>query len=1173
MDEIHGEVSPPAINRSNGALVSDNISQVVEGVDNVERPAKVAKGYSAANRPPPELPHITNNVIPLSNVLKFYTQEAFKQITTLVENLASTKDSEDDSVRKKKFLELIIALRQDFIKIYTLVKWAANSKDVSRFIDLLNWLRMQEFYFDQLTFQLNALNGYSGAKLPNSDLITSLEVLFKGRPQLPSYNYIKIPKISPEKTLEVMQDLNLILMTRIALIDIPKRFINNYVIKDGRIYFSVPNEFQVSITVANDMIIESHDEYTKSPFYFIDFKFLFGINPDTSLITHRDNKIVTKLPRSSHENLEKIVNATLLNQGLHGLYDLLHKFSISFKLYLIAKQLKELQINTRWRNNLQVNYQNGKSLIILNYWSGQYLSKGWKSFIELGIDRNYNLNFRWFKNGKYNVNTELSALFNKHLKNTNEGEEEKDDSTDDIEEPEDLNVDLILNIVVNKHSELLMSKVFNSLDAKLNTTDNPDQISYITPHQLLIKSSPTKSTIFCINPLTGLFYFIDPCPVQNLIAKKINSPPTVVKNKNFVAESDMVNTIVDGLTQLRLEIFNKEIHNRLLTTEWINNDIIGLNDYEISRLSNFFANSLDYNLNVNKIQFYRRKNWPSSWFLINLVSGVTSVTFWWVARIKSVSGEWKIQWIQKLHLNEKTPSVEITDDVVSVYDGVEPTNLNFEFFNNLSTACSNMIIDHMLLEELFKRNIKFLKVDNTALILQKFNIDKIPDDEDTQDTDDKNVKEENDMSDFMIEDQPEEEPKEKPLIYESIIMIYNDNNLLPVYNSATSLFLKIKLINLNNLTQMKLKLFGKLRNLSIRNSPENFLQLNLKIDEIKNFFEIDDLINLSSRTNGGEIEVSGSDSASSATTNHLLDKIFNNLNKLNKLIKILDQLNKNKIQIINNSVNDIIIKIDDNLDNLIIKLPEKATDSIKLISEEEVKDGGNPEVKLILDYLNKYLSNYYSDDFFANDEDKFYDGNKKTSIVGIIKYLKEINPILKSVQTIKAKLRKPESAFKLSNGLSKLNFDIKFTTLNLIQYVFHMNYQTPSSSKKIFKDKIVISLSFKNNKFDKVSKNLIKISLKDNLNSKNLKYKKLFELIFKSINEYDLENQKQNQIESQVQTPAYSNSGSIDAHAHQLIKLNYDFLVNSSLVGELMVRIANCFVLYLQAESNGRYNQ
>ncbi|KAG7663528.1 RGR1 [[Candida] subhashii] len=1090
--------------------------------------------------PPPEIPHITNNILPLSHVLKYYTQEAYKQLTRLIENLSLTTHSESDVERKKKFLEIIIQLRQDFIKIYTLVKWSANAKDVGKFIDLLNWFRMQEFYFEQLTFQLNALNGFSGAKLPNSDLFTALEVLFKKRPQLPSYNHIKSSPISPQKTLEVLKDLNLALMTRFALMDIPTRFLNNYDIKDGRVYISVPNEFQVSITVGNELIIDDPKDYHKSPFYFIDFKFLFGINPETLLITHRDNKIITRLPPSSHAKLEKVANQILLNQGLEGLYELLHKYSISFKLYLIAKQLKELLINTRWRNNIQINYQNGKSLIIVNYWSSHYLSRNWKSFLELGIDRNYNLNYRWFKNGKYDLQNSFDEIFQSRFANneevyhhTNENDYENaiidDDSMDNDEDsPEDLNVDLILNVVVNKHAELLMDQVYHKLTERFNdaATGGGEQISMINCHQLLLKLSPNKSTIFAINPLTGYFYFIDPSPLQNQITKKINSPPPpgsiINNNKNFTTEADMINYVIDQLIQLRLEVFTKEINNKLFTTEWINNDIITLNDYENNKLS------MNSNIGISKIQFYRRKNWPSSsWFLINLVSGITTTTFWWVARIKSIKGEWKIQWVQKIKFDQSLSMGEEEggdddDDEQEANGGVSPQYLNYEFFTNLSTLCANMIIDHVILEELQFRNIKFLKVNQIEAVLHKFHIDGIPQDE--------NVDEDEIIK---SEDGVPVSARDKPLIYESVIMIYNNNDLLPIYNSSTSLFLKIKLINHHNTSLMKLRLFGTLRNLSLKTSPANFLELNLRINETKQYFQIDDVINLSNTTATTMNDTRG---IGVESNNQLLEKLFNNLNKFGKLIKIVDQLSKNNIEIINNnSVNDITIKVDDGkLGHILIKLPESANDSIRLMPGNACAK----EVELILQYINGYLK---STSIGTRDKN-----SKVTpSIVGIIRYLQEIIPIINSISQIKQLVSSKK--FRLPNGLPKLNFDVMFNSLDSVQYIFHLSSANPTSSKKIVKDRIVINVSFKQNKFDTIRRNLIKISLKDNLNQRNLKYKKLFELIFKSISDFDLSRNKEND--------------------EVLVKLNYDFLVSINIAEEIMNRIGNSFMQYLQLES------
>lgn len=54
----------------------------------------------------PEIPHISSNILPLSNILKFHTQEAYKQLTTIIENLSVTHESENDSSRRKSFYNL-----------------------------------------------------------------------------------------------------------------------------------------------------------------------------------------------------------------------------------------------------------------------------------------------------------------------------------------------------------------------------------------------------------------------------------------------------------------------------------------------------------------------------------------------------------------------------------------------------------------------------------------------------------------------------------------------------------------------------------------------------------------------------------------------------------------------------------------------------------------------------------------------------------------------------------------------------------------------------------------------------------------------------------------------------------------------------------------------------------
>lgn len=1035
---------------------------IVNGMQTPREDTEPSKIKLLLHRPPPAIPHVTANIVPLSNILKFYTQEAYKLLTTTIENLLGTQGTENDASRKKTFLQAIISIRQDFIKVYTLVKWAASAKDVSRLIDLLNWFRTQENFFQHLAFGLNELNQYSGAKLPNSDLITALEVLVDGRPQLPLYNMLKARKISPEKTLEVLRDLNLVLTTRMALVgDVPARFINNYRIQDGRIVFTIPNEFQVSVTVGNDLIIDNDDDYYKSPFYFIDFSFLFGTLGAS-----------TSLPKLLLANLEKTINAILLKQGLLGLYDTLHKYTISFKLYLILRQLRDLSLNSKWHSSIQFKYQ--LSLIIINYWAGHYLLKNWKSFIELGIDNNYNLNFRWFKNGKYTGHNTSSflELFS---------DEQAADSSDD------LSIDLLLNLIVNKHSEMLVEKVY----CELLSLVSDDYCSYINPHQLLLKLTPTKSAVFAINPLTGLFYFTDPSPIQNVICKRINSQPTQVKNRNFVSEKDMVSNIVQNLIQLKLETFNKEINNKLISTEWISNEIIKLNEYEAIKLFNFIEGTdiVSTNNATNKLQYYRCKNWPSSWFLINLINGLTFQTYWWVARIKSIKGEWKIQWVQKLKF-ENDP-VNSEEEVVA-----RDQELNYEFFSTLSRQCSNLIIDHMIVEELQVRKIKYLKV--SLSVLQKFNLPKGDDDE-----------------------------LASPTLYESCIILYNNDNLLPISNSSTSLFLKVKLVSVNNLTHMRLSLVGYLRNLPLENN-NGFSKLNLKLYPDEKSFEIFELINLSDKMN----ETSGTESNGKAL---LLDTLFNNLNQVNQLIRILDELNKTDTAIISHSIDEILIQLKDEFYRpLTLKLPKDEGSKITFTASDDERN----EVKLILTFLNKNLE--YEDGSERLD--------KNSLIIGEIKYLQEIVPILKTIFSVR-EFFEVNNSQRLPNGVKKLTFDIKFLNLNLVQLVFNLNHVDANSPKKIVKDKIIIGINFKNNKFSvEPNRILVKLSMKDNLNSKNLKYKKLFELIFKAINDFDKAHQNNNDKKM------------------SLIKLNYDFLLDSFFIEPLMGKISECFLVYLSSD-------
>lgn len=1070
---------------------SVNGESSVGQVSTEDTKVKVMRGTKA-----PTLPHITNNIVPLSNILKYHTQEAFKQLVTVIENLSATRDLTSDLNRKKKFLQLIISLRQEFVKIYVLVKWASNAKDIGKLIDVLNWLRSQEYYFDQLCLGLSDLNRYSGAKLPNPDLPTSLEVLVMKRPQLPSYNLIERSPVSPEKILEVLQELNLVLTTRMALMDdLPNVFVHNYTVKNGRVYLQVDHEFQVQISVANDLMIELKKDYYKSPFFFVDFRFSFGINPETLLITHGDEYGSTRLPEGSFKKLEAAANSVLLHHGFHGLYDLLHKYSISFKIYLMAKQLKEICVNSKWRGNLQFKYQKNRSLLIINYWSNHYMSKNWQSFIELGMDRNCNIGVRWFKHGKYDFSIDFSSLFREYnrfdsITHEDVSEEEVEMNSDTVNmaemkrELQDLSIDLILSTVVNKHSEILMQRVYEELNGFFSTRSN---VCYLlTPQQLFFKLTPNKSSIFAINPLTGFFYFIDPSPIQDQAMRKINLLNPSVRNQNSIKLDEMGQKIVEDLVQVRLDTFNEELSTKLGVCGWIKNRTIVLNDYETMKLFNFFTHRRSKASKKNKISFFRCKNWPSGWFLTTFIEGTSYRPLLWVTRIKSVKGEWTIQWIQKVNvgdqrINDFNSQLELSTRET---DEETETDLNYIFFENLSILCSNMIIDHMILEELQTRHIQYMRGlthDRMLKLIEKFELQNLGFNEETYGN--SNI-----------------------WRYESMMVLYNDSALLPLENSSTCLFLETKLISDNYMDQMKIKLFGKLRNL-LDNLSDSFEGENLTISSLRDYFEINDVVNLSAM---------GFDESTSKVDKNLLGSLLSKLKKFSRFLRILNLLVENGFAILSISFNAIKIKVYPQSPKTVIIHFNEKDEKFRLEYMHEVAI----EDSLILKFLNRYLGSNRVDE---ND------------IIGVMIYLQELHKVFASISNIKKQLDSPEN--KLPNGLKILNFEIQVDDLNYMRIIFFVNY-TNSAIKKYASDKISVSLCFKTDKFSKESRLNCRVSMKENLTSKNLKYKSLFGNIFKNLSE-------------------------LEASKDRLfIKFNYDFFVDCDLLPELLMRIRDCFQHY-----------
>ncbi|GME99843.1 unnamed protein product [Ambrosiozyma monospora] len=255
------------------------------------------------------------------------------------------------------------------------------------------------------------------AKLPNPDLTTALEVLIKGRPQLPTYDFIPAKPLNPALVLNTLKNLNVELSTRMALQEgLPPEFYN-YTVKDGRVTFHVPNSFQCSISIADD----SPD----SNFFLVDFKLGFQ-SKDVRLIPK-----VTSLPRQTFHHLEKFANRELSKQNqqqqlqqpqptastdnnnnnsnngsatvvtgsgencLFSLFKLLHNYSTTCKLYQLHRHLIQLRMGI-WKGHITHTYNAEKCFVVITYWLKR---RAVKSTIEIGKFKDNELDFRWIKEG------------------------------------------------------------------------------------------------------------------------------------------------------------------------------------------------------------------------------------------------------------------------------------------------------------------------------------------------------------------------------------------------------------------------------------------------------------------------------------------------------------------------------------------------------------------------------------------------------------------------------------------------------------------------------------------------------------------------------------------------------------------------------------------------------
>lgn len=271
--------------------------------------------------------------------------------------------------------------------------------------------------------------------------------------------------MTAKRTLKKLQKLNRIISVRLTLHDHVPHAFQTYRVHDGRVTFSVPEEFEVDLSVG--------EESQASQFFFVDIRFMFSPS--------------SNVPKGRVLNeLDIKVNDVLRDSGLTGCFNLLHNLVLTNKVNILFKQAAELARGL-WSEVLRVELLH--RTLIVQYWA---LKPGVKSWIEVGIKGGRRggpglpyLSLRWMRDGQEVEDADIE--FNTGC----------------------LSMECILRSVIAQHVSYILSSVYANVSKDLlfanGTLSLRAQLSRTEPGdcQLNVQLTAARHLRATVEPMSG----------------------------------------------------------------------------------------------------------------------------------------------------------------------------------------------------------------------------------------------------------------------------------------------------------------------------------------------------------------------------------------------------------------------------------------------------------------------------------------------------------------------------------------------------------------------------------------------------------------------------------------------------------------------------------------------
>ncbi|KAJ2503690.1 mediator complex subunit [Coemansia sp. RSA 1972] len=311
-----------------------------------------------------ELPQVDAKMIPLSITISRLITYAYTELVTLVDTLPARTEAD----RRSEILKYTDHMTDMLTKLLVLVRWAKHAPQIQKCQNIIAYLDSQNRYFGCAVDSIYAaFMSMPGVRMRNYDVGNAAEILSTGSYQrLPVAikRMVPPPKLSKRQVRETLGAISGIIRRRILGGEPVPLAMRRYTIKNGRIVFTVPSEFEAQLT-----LLQYEDNI---PWHIVSVRVLVAgdpLLPSEQQITVNTRQIVEFaqqiLVGASTQNQDSSVQPPQLVQ----LYDFLHQQCFTVLLETVYKQASVLR-RARWENLLHVEMAPGnRSLLAIRYWT------------------------------------------------------------------------------------------------------------------------------------------------------------------------------------------------------------------------------------------------------------------------------------------------------------------------------------------------------------------------------------------------------------------------------------------------------------------------------------------------------------------------------------------------------------------------------------------------------------------------------------------------------------------------------------------------------------------------------------------------------------------------------------------------------------------------------------